>query len=374
MGALPQILPQDVADYHVSRARCSKAAKRARKAAEGKAKGAEGPEGGAAAAPAAPQEPLEPVPAEALRPEILDHLVLGLNEVIKALEHATADLEAQLIELADAIEGVPSLPRFLPTEPAEAAEPEAVAAVGKAAAAGAPLAHVLVPHLSVSPMALVDPIPALCATYNTHVRQLRVLAQSAPAGAAVADVAEIRLVSLGKEEAEVAALAGLRRVACFAVRASHPNAGVLSELCKNIAPPRHSITLPFPTRLRVIDGGAAGAGPGAERTKGTKGTKGQAGGKLPDAQVQYAPLHVKALHTTAPLDNNARKAVRLDEVRRVRAENKAKRRQAREALEHKVRLDLGHARGKGRKARLAAKAAKAAKVPKPRTAEPATTK
>lgn len=348
MAELPQILPQEVADYHVSRARCSKAAKRARKAAEGKK--AEG-EGGAAKEPKEPKEPLEPVPAEAIRPEILDHLVLGLNEVIKALEQATGQLEAQLIELADAIEGVPTLPRFLPTEPTEATE---VKAVGKAAAPAAPLSHVLVPHLSVSPMALVDPIPALCATYNTHVRQLRVLAKSAPAGVPVPEVAEIRLVSLGREEAEVAALAGLRRVACFAVRQSHPNVGVLHELCKNIPPPRHNITLPFPTRLRVFDGEkdptAAGQKGAIETEKGA--------GKLPQAQVQYAPLHVKALHTTAPLDNNARKAVRLEEVRKKRAENKAKRRQAREALERKVRLDLGHARGKGRKARLAEKAEK----------------
>lgn len=340
MSELPQIIPQEVADYHVSRARCSKAAKRARKAAALK-------EGEASATEAA-KEPSEPIPAEAIRPDILDHLVLGLNEVIKALEQATRELEVQLIELADAIEGVPSMPRFLPTEPTEPVE-----AVGKVSAPAAPLSHVLVPHLSVSPLALVDPIPALCATYNTHVRQLRVLAKSAPANVSVPDSAEIRLVSLGKEEAEVAALAGLRRVACFAVRKSHPQVGVLDELCKNIPPPRHSITLPFPTRLRVIDGEKS-SGEGSQKDKqGAKGTT-----KLPDAPVQYAPLHVKALHTTAPLDNNARKAVRLEEVRKKRAENKAKRRQAREALERKVRLDLGHARGKGRKARLAEKAEK----------------
>lgn len=347
MTELPQIIPQEVADYHVSRARCSKAAKRARKAAQGKAEGKDG-----AAKPMEVEETKEPepIPAEAIRPDILDHLVLGLNEVIKALEQATGQLEAQLIELADAIEGVPSLPRFLPTEPTE------VKAVGKVTAPAAPLSHVLVPHLSVSPMALVDPIPALCATYNTHVRQLRVLAKSAPAGVSVPEVAEIRLVSLGREEPEVAALAGLRRVACFAVRQSHPNVGVLEGLSKNIPPPRHSITLPFPTRLRIIDGKNSGA----DGEKGGNQKKEQVASKLPETPIEYAPLHVKALHTTAPLDNNARKAVRLEEVRKKRAENKAKRRQAREALERKVRLDLGHARGKGRKARLAEKAEKAA--------------
>lgn len=341
MADLPQIIPQEVADYHVSRARCSKAAKRARKAAEGKGEAAD-------AAKSVAAKESEPVPAEAIRPEILDHLVLGLNEVVKALEQATGQLEAQLIELADAIEGVPSLPRFLPTEPTE------VKAVGKVKAPAAPLSHVLVPQLSVSPMALVDPIPALCATYNTHVRQLRVLAKSAPAGVTVSEVAEIRLVSLGREEPEVSALAGLRRVACFAVRQSHPNACVLDGLCKNIPPPRHSITLPFPTRLRIIDGKDAGT------PAKTNGKEKEVASKLPETPVEYAPLHVKALHTTMPLDNNARKAVRLEEVRKKRAENKAKRREAREALERKVRLDLGHARGKGRKARLAEKAEKAA--------------
>lgn len=320
MGEMPRILTPVIADYHVSRARCSKAAKRHRKAKEGKAQ---------EESSGAPAASVDEMPAEAIRPDILDHLVLGLNEVIKTLELATKDLEMQLVALADSIEGVG--PRFLPTEPTPK--------TSLTAQPSAPITHVLVPHLSVSPLALVDPVLQLCATYNTHVRQLRLLSKQAKNATETPELSEICLVSLGNEEAEVAALAGLRRVACFAVRKSHPEIGVLGELCKNITPPRHSITLPFPTRLRVIDG---------EKEKPAK--------RLPQVNVEYAPLHVKALHTTAPLDNNARKAVRLEEVRKKRVENKLKRRQAREALERKVRLDLGKARGKGRKARLAEKA------------------
>lgn len=73
--------------------------------------------------------------------------------------------------------------------------------------------------------------------------------------------------------------------------------------------------------------------------------------------MQYAPLHVKAIQTTAPIDTGARKNARLIEVRTKRIENKEKRREARAALERAAIVDIRRGKPGGRATRLAKKAA-----------------
>lgn len=108
-----------------------------------------------------------------------------------------------------------------------------------------------------------------------------------------------------------------------------------------LAAPRHSITLPFAvTTLRVHDD---------KKT-------------VPLPAGSYAPLHVKAVHTTAPADANGRKAKRIAEVRAKRIENRTKRRAEREKRDLQFAKEIkGHKPG-GRKRRLAAKEVKEAKM------------
>lgn len=97
------------------------------------------------------------------------------------------------------------------------------------------------------------------------------------------------------------------------------------------------MTLPFPTSSLKVHSG--------EKTI-----------SAPVPTVHYPPLHVKAVHTTAPVDNNSRKTQRLIEVRKKRVESKEKRRLARVAFEHTVAADIKASRGcGGRAARIAAK-------------------
>lgn len=204
LAALPQIIPTQVADYHVSRARCSRAIKRERRKEKRAAEADPGPSSANTEAPT--------------RPDLLDQLVFGLNETIKALETGIDDLRFRMMIMSDALEGkVPATSRFLPTAPVEAKQdiiPESVS----------PLAFVLVPNLSVSPQALIDPLPMYCATYNSLLRQHSQLAEDIrkrlprPEKYISEEGPEIRLVPLGRREAEIAAIVGLRRVSTFAIR------------------------------------------------------------------------------------------------------------------------------------------------------------
>lgn len=221
-AALPGILPQEISDYHVSRQRCSRAIKKRRKVEAG-----DKVDGGT--------EP-QPIPPAPPRPELVDQLVFGLNETIKALEHVIDDLRFRMMVMSDALAGKPIMPRevaasgLLPTAPASNAEPAPAPAP-----ALSPLAYVLVPNLSVSPQSLIDPLPVYCATYNTLLGQHAQLAAEVhrrlpkpdriapPAGPA------IRLVPLGKREAELSAMAGLRRVSTFAIRVSGHCCSPLTE-------------------------------------------------------------------------------------------------------------------------------------------------
>lgn len=354
MAALPQILPPELADYHISRARCSQAAKRARRKQKRAVK-AEGESMDVEAEAPRTGESSHDADAIPPRPEILDHLVLGLNETIRALEQSIGDLRLRMALLAEGVD--PALPALLPAAPDPTPTP---AVEGREAGA---ITFLLVPHTSVSPLSLVDPLPTYCATYNTLLRQATTLVRGTPRrGGGLGR--EIRIVPLGKREADIAAAAGLRRVTSVCVRASHPAAPVLDRLLKSaLAPPRHSMTLPWPTLKLAVHGGgdaavAGGVKAGVQKEGADKdGAQGEEA--KPPAQIAYAPLHIKALHTTAPLDNNARKAKRLTEVRQKRAEAKVQRKARRKDLERKVRADVDKA-SMGRAQRRAAKAEKLA--------------
>jgi hypothetical protein len=157
-------------------------------------------------------------------------------------------------------------------------------------------------------------------------------------------------------------------------QASHPGISVLSTLLPKsvLHPPRISLTLPFPTSSLSVHTGAGGASTGStsNRTPGTgisqnrnrvqahpahsalpaqadeansANSADQAGAGRepisapvpvpassstrlrPDqlvAGIHYAPIHVKGITTTIPADGAARKAKRLEEVRKRRREVK----------------------------------------------------
>ncbi|KLT42190.1 hypothetical protein CC85DRAFT_285782 [Cutaneotrichosporon oleaginosum] len=348
MAALPQLVPDSVAEYHTDRARCSQAAKRARrKVKRGMDVDAPSDEAPSDEAPSDEVPGKEPpkddnVPS---RPEILDHLVLGLNETIRALETAISSLRLRMTLLAEGRD--PASARFLPTEPGATPEPDA-----------AGITYLLIPHTSVSPLALIDPLPTYCATYNTLLRQ----AYSLPNVKKGALGDAIRIVPLGKREPELALAAGLRRITSIGVRASHPAVGVLERLLQAaLPPPRHSMTLPWPTTALAVHTGKDGQKETEPAGEAGKKAEGRAEGPS-HPPIAYAPLHIKAIHTSAPADPGARKAQRLAEVRAKRVEKKANRFAARKEMERKVRSELSGkfvGAGKGRASRRAAKAAKA---------------
>lgn len=102
-------------------------------------------------------------------------------------------------------------------------------------------------------------------------------------------------------------------------------------------PPRHSLTLPFPTSsLRIHTGSVSDAGDLNKDGTGTnesnkdkerelKRKKERQHGQSMMPYVHYAPIHVKGITTTIPADGNARKQKRLEEVRQRRRDAKEKR-------------------------------------------------
>jgi len=234
-AALPGILPPEIADYHVSRQRCSRAVKKRKKADKDKGEGR------------------GEVPPSPPHPELLSQLVFGLNETIKALEHGIADLKFRIMVMSDALQGKPVMPRavaesgLLPTAPSDTSAPEPA----EPATPASPLAYVLVSNLSVSPQSLIDPLPPYCATYNTHLDQYTRLAAEVhrrlPKPEAIAPPAgpQVRLVPIGKREAELSAMAGLRRVSTFAIRVSSCSRMALTDLRPDIpASTRSSASFP----------------------------------------------------------------------------------------------------------------------------------
>ena len=77
-------------------------------------------------------------------------------------------------------------------------------------------------------------------------------------------------------------------------------------------PPRHALTLPYPTsNLKVNTNDAKDAA-------------------APLPHVHYAPVVIKGITTSTPVDANSKKKIRLGEVRQKRAEAKLKRKVERE--------------------------------------------
>lgn len=159
-----------------------------------------------------------------VKPEILDHMVMGINETIKSLETAIDDLKLRLLTIADRLNGIHLKPNtnLLPTAP----HPERSTSPAATPVEASPPAFIIIPLQSISPQTLVSPIPQYCATYNSLVWQWGQLSRIAKTRIKESEWKEvigeareeIRVVPLGRVEAEMAALVGLRRLACLAIR------------------------------------------------------------------------------------------------------------------------------------------------------------
>jgi len=95
---------------------------------------------------------------------------------------------------------------------------------------------------------------------------------------------------------------------------SHPQLQLLEKILPKsvLHPPRHALTLPYPTsNLKV-------------HTNDTKDVS------APLPHVHYAPVTIKGVTTSTPVDANSKKKIRLGEVRQKRVEAKLKRKVERE--------------------------------------------
>ncbi|WRT63548.1 uncharacterized protein IL334_000453 [Kwoniella shivajii] len=369
LHALKELIPSEIADYHVSRARCHQKEKRSkrrslRKHTKDDEKEAgpvevsgeeqdvqpEEPQSiaiGAKRPPAATdmEEPASKKPrtddgnekidtVRPVQPEILSHLVFGINEVLKSLETQIAELRIRLMIMGDALNGIQKdvnlkgkANNLLPTAPrSPSLSPERT--LHNDLRAAIPLEFIIIPLLSINPPSLVSPIPQYCATYNALVyqhTQLTKLCRTRLNDRDVDDIVggekeEIRVVPLGAVEQEIAELVGLRRVACLGIRGSHPSVDVLRKLLPKsvLHAPRHSITLPIPTSsLKIYN---SPADKEVQRKK-------KSSHPLPN--IHYADLHIKGIKTKIPIDNAARKAQRLEEVRKKRVEAKIRKKEDR---------------------------------------------
>ncbi|WWC67052.1 uncharacterized protein I206_100959 [Kwoniella pini CBS 10737] len=373
LHALKELIPSNIADYHVSRARCHQREKRSRRrilrksdnaeksnivdstenleASEGDKDTEEHSEvgkkrtsGPSPPEPATKRSRLEVDTAREidrpLKPEILSHMVLGINEVLKTLESQISSLRMRLMIMGDALNGkitstliksnqkshlLPTAPR----SPSSSPEPEEV----KKSETNSQndikiLEYIIVPLLSINPQSLVSPIPQYCATYNALVYQhqhLSKICRTRLKSSEVEDVIgeameEVRVVPLGAVEKEITELVGLRRVACLGIRGSHPSVSLIRNLLPKsvLHPPRHSITLPIPTSSLNIHNSNSNNIATTQKSKPL----------IPG--VHYADLHIKGIKTKIPVDNAARKAKRLEEVRKKRVEAKLKKKEANE--------------------------------------------
>ena len=301
-----------------------------------------------------PKQPQSECASSRQPPEVLQHLVFGINETIKSLERSIDDLKMRLMIMADALSGTikPALQvdsdGLLPTAPTDPEESPAITLnPAPVLVTPVPPAFIVIPLQSISPQSLVSAIPQYCATYNALVYQwgqLRKHVEAKWKGGYQMVVGEpreeVRLVPLGDVEAEMAKLVGLRRLACVAIRVSvsdtppshaypsqtsHPSLQVLTDLLPKsvLQPPRHKITLPYVTSSLAVHSGGKRKRAQTEPVESNLDT----GALLPD--VHYAPLTIKGITTTAPVDGQARKAKRLEEVRARRKEVKERTRQER---------------------------------------------
>lgn len=222
MKELPRLVPDEIAAYHTSRARCQVERKKATRKRARLAKAAEDVEMAVEPEndPAQENTTLE----NPVKPEILDHMVLGINETIKSLETAIDELKLRLLTIADQLNGIHLKPNsnLLPTAPPERSpSPPSSSPVERS-----PPAFIIIPLQSISPQTLVSPIPQYAATYNSLVWQWGQLSRIAKTRVKESEWTEvvgeereeIRVVPLGRVEGEMAALVGLRRLACLAIR------------------------------------------------------------------------------------------------------------------------------------------------------------
>jgi len=271
MAALPQLVPSSIADYHVSRARCQKREKRGRrkdKRAIGKEAADTGDKGDVmdiveragqedttVKEDASTGEKRKSVPPDTeiqidppakksrtssstkelhdtrpAKPEILNHLVLGINETIKSLERSIEDLKLRLVMLANTLNASqlpqPKANHLLPTAPRSPSPPPPLPLpIPLVERLNAPT-FILIPIQSISPQSLVSPIPQYCATFNSLIyqySQLVKVARTRLKGGGDGDWEdreEVRVVPMGRVEEDMAGLGGLRRLACLAVRVS----------------------------------------------------------------------------------------------------------------------------------------------------------
>ncbi|WVQ76458.1 hypothetical protein IAR50_006126 [Cryptococcus sp. DSM 104548] len=354
---LHELVPSHVADYHVLRARCQQSNKRRRRAQERKTNEPQNedvtmsePDSESAETGQKRKQPSASAKTTATsgppeKPEILSHLVMGINEVIKGLETQIDELKLQLLVMGDTLNGnqpgkpgKPGKPDLLPTaprSPSPAADVEvedlsdSLPAPPKEKAS--PITFIVVPLLSINPQSLVSPIPSYCATYNAlayqHAQLAKIL-QTRLKKEKWAEVIggereEVRVVPLGAVEKEMAEIVGLRRLACLGIRESHPDVLRMQELLPKakLQPPRHGITLPFPTSSLTVH---TGHYPSSNTVNPQH---------LPP--VTYAALHIKGIQTKQPADGNSRKAKRLQEVRGKREEARVKKVEAKIAAKGK---------------------------------------
>jgi hypothetical protein len=234
MKELPRLVPDTIAAYHTSRARCQVERKKATRKLARLSKGKEG-EADADTVMSVDHLQTRPEEVEGLttenpvKPEILDHLVLGINETIKSLETAIDDLKLRLLMISDRLNGIHNKPNtnLLPTAPPN---PERSPSPDLSPTTASPPAFIVIPLQSISPQALVSPIPQYAATYNSLVWQWGQLSRIAKTRIKEdeweevigEDREEVRVVPLGRVEGEMAALVGLRRLACLAIRVCFP--------------------------------------------------------------------------------------------------------------------------------------------------------
>lgn len=245
MQELPKLVPDSIAAYHTDRARCQVERKKAARKLVRQTK-AKKPEGEVdvdmdpttvqkeeVVVDAGPSKSLEVGPAPT-KPEILDHLVLGINETIKSLERAIDDLKLRLMMMVDRLDGINLKPgtNLLATAPQESTSrkpsPEPTTEEPKEIS---PPAFIVIPLHSISPQSLVTPIPQYAATYNALVWQWSQLARIVKTRTKESEWAEVlgqereevRVVPLGRVEGEMAAMVGLRRLACLTINVGSPH-------------------------------------------------------------------------------------------------------------------------------------------------------
>jgi hypothetical protein len=227
MKELPKLVPDTIAAYHTTRARCQVERK---KAARKQARLSKGEEMEVDQNTSVDGAVVEKTGEEPVKPEILDHMVLGINETIKSLESAIDDLKLSLLQIADRSSGIHLKPNstLLPTAPDNDDRSPSPSPPPPEHEVSSPPALIIIPLQSISPQSLVSPIPQYAATYNSLVWQWGQLSRVAKSRLKESEWdsvigqerEEVRVVPLGRVEGEMAALVGLRRLACLAIRVS----------------------------------------------------------------------------------------------------------------------------------------------------------